>query len=133
MKALTVRQPHAERIAAGRKRIENRTLPTKYRGWLLIHAGKSQAWIDARCIADSPHMAFSAIVAVVNLAACVRLRELPFELQHDPYANGPFCWLLERAQRLTTPVPCSGAQGLWVPPAAVLTAVLAQVHLEVPA
>lgn len=40
MKALTVRQPHAQLIAFGVKTIETRTKPTKYRGPLLIHAGK---------------------------------------------------------------------------------------------
>lgn len=46
MKALTICQPYAELIARGDKPIENRTWPTHYRGPLLIHAGKSRAWLD---------------------------------------------------------------------------------------
>lgn len=42
MKALTVRQPHAQLIALGVKTIETRTKPTKFRGPLLIHAGTAQ-------------------------------------------------------------------------------------------
>jgi hypothetical protein len=39
MNALSVRQPWAWAIVAGRKPIENRTWQTDYRGPLLIHAG----------------------------------------------------------------------------------------------
>ncbi len=38
-RVLTVRQPWATLIATGRKRIETRSMPTKYRGPVLIHAG----------------------------------------------------------------------------------------------
>jgi hypothetical protein len=41
MKVLSVRQPWAWLLVAGRKDVENRTWNTKYRGPLLIHAGKS--------------------------------------------------------------------------------------------
>lgn len=44
MKALTVRQPHAQLISLGVKTIETRSKPTKYRGELLIHAGKAEAF-----------------------------------------------------------------------------------------
>ena len=45
MKALTVIQPWASAIAVGTKRIETRSWATKYRGPLLIHAGKSTAYL----------------------------------------------------------------------------------------
>lgn len=45
MKALTVLQPWASAIALGAKRIETRHWSTKYRGPLLIHAGKSRAFV----------------------------------------------------------------------------------------
>ena len=41
MKALTIKQPWATLIALGEKKIETRSWSTKYRGPLLIHAGKS--------------------------------------------------------------------------------------------
>lgn len=40
MKALSIRQPYAWLVVNGHKDIENRTWDTKYRGFLLIHAGK---------------------------------------------------------------------------------------------
>lgn len=42
MKTLTVKQPWASLIVNGIKDIENRTWPTKYRGRILIHAGKDK-------------------------------------------------------------------------------------------
>lgn len=42
MKTLTIKQPLASLIANGIKDIENRTWPTKYRGRILIHAGKDK-------------------------------------------------------------------------------------------
>ena len=40
MKALTIKQPWATLIMQGDKRFEFRSWQTKYRGELLIHAGK---------------------------------------------------------------------------------------------
>jgi len=40
MKALSVRQPWARLIVHGHKDIENRTWPTRFRGRVLVHAGK---------------------------------------------------------------------------------------------
>ena len=42
MKTLSVRQPAANEIAAGRKRVENRTWKTNYRGPLLMAASKKK-------------------------------------------------------------------------------------------
>lgn len=41
MKVLTIKQPYASLIAFGIKRYEFRTWMTRYRGEVLIHAGKS--------------------------------------------------------------------------------------------
>lgn len=41
MKVLTIKQPFASLIAEGYKEFEFRTWSTKYRGEILIHAGKS--------------------------------------------------------------------------------------------
>jgi hypothetical protein len=43
MKAITIRQPWAWLIVAGKKDIENRTWKTHYRGRLLIHAASRMA------------------------------------------------------------------------------------------
>ncbi len=41
MKVITIKQPWASLIAKGYKEYEFRTWKTKYRGDILIHAGKS--------------------------------------------------------------------------------------------
>ncbi len=113
MKALTICQPYAEMIARGEKVIENRTWPTNYRGPLAIHAGKSKCWMDDDDIAEYPRMAFGAVVATATLVDCKRVTDLPWELQGNEHANGPWCWLLTDVLRLDKPIPARGAQGLW--------------------
>jgi len=131
MKALTICQPYAELIACGEKLVENRTWPTAYRGPLLIHAGKSRAWMDEddedekRRYADVP---FGAVVAVADLIDCVRVERLPTHLRDHPHAHGPWCWVLATVRRVPSPISCRGAQGLWVPDADILAAVRAVVE-----
>ena len=47
MKVITVKQPYATLIAEGLKKYEFRTWNTKYRGDILIHAGKT---VDKKAI-----------------------------------------------------------------------------------
>ena len=67
MKALTIRQPWASLIVDGEKRVENRTWPTKYRGPLLIHAGKSRLEVDRD---QARRLPFSAIIGQVEVVDC---------------------------------------------------------------
>ena len=100
MKALTICQPYALLIVTGIKRVENRTWPTRYRGPLLIHAGKSKAWLDevddlttGKCEridydeTTGRIFDFGALVGVADLVDCIQVGDAP--------------------------VPCKGAQGLW--------------------
>lgn len=112
MKALTICNPYPEMILLGEKPIENRNWPTRYRGPLLIHAGKSRAWLgdyDERIY----NLTFGAIVGICTLADCVKLADLPAHLVGHEHASGPWCWLLEDIERFEMPIPCNGAQGLW--------------------
>lgn len=124
MRALTIRQPWADAIAHGEKRIENRTWATRHRGDFLIHAAAAEdrnalpaemteAWPDTR----------SGVIAVAGLV------EVHF-------ANGRCCqkwgfpevyhWELANVRRLAEPVPCKGRLGLWTPSQDIVTAVLEQ-------
>lgn len=125
MKALTICQPYAELIVRGDKPIENRTWPTAYRGPLVIHAGKSRAWLgdddeDAALYAvDTRAIPFGAIVGVARLVACLKIDDVsPWpnrwrHLRDHEHAHGPWCWVLEDIKRAAQPIPCRGAQGLW--------------------
>ena len=117
MKALTVCQPWAHAIVFGSKRIENRTWPTSYRGTLLIHAGKSCKFLGERTFPDGTpvppkgQLAFGVLLGIVELVDCV-----PFqEAQSDPWAEGPWCWLLTNP-RPVVPLAWRGACGLFEVP-----------------
>ena len=118
MKALTVKQPWAELIALGVKKIENRTWPTTHRGPLAIHAGRTTLDVDTIAelqnagITIPADLAYGAVVAVVTVTDCIRLADLPPDLAGDPFAFGSWCWLLADA-RAVNPVQWRGALGLW--------------------
>jgi hypothetical protein len=129
---LTVRQPWAWAIAAGLKKVENRTWQTEFRGTLLIHAGSSRAELASRDrdrwlrlmpgLPEESGLAFGAVVAVAEVLDCVRREHAP----RGPFSEGPWCWLLGRVLALPEPVPLRGAQGLFPAPATVAAAVRAQ-------
>lgn len=125
MKALTICQPYAHLIVRGDKRVENRTWPTRYRGDLVIHAGKSTDWLSPDDINDwraaGDPMVFGAIVGWAKLVACLPLHEVangehaakyPWLSTHE-HTEGPWCWVLDEVNRFDHPFPWKGAQGLW--------------------
>ncbi len=126
MKALTICQPYAELIMNGQKRVENREWPTRYRGPLLIHAGKSRSWLSGETddeLAEEfgRRIEFGAIVGKAQLVACLHIddidqgkhdKDFPW-LRHSPHTNGTWCWVLDEVERLPESVPWKGAQGLW--------------------
>lgn len=126
MKCLTIHQPWAELIARGDKRVENRVWPTDYRGLLAIHAGKSDSRLH-QCLPfeiNPKAVAFGAIVAVAKLVACLRLDTirsgaidgLEWVVDHQ-FTEGPYCWCLIQAVRVSPEIPLRGQQGLFdLPP-----------------
>lgn len=127
MKALTISQPFASLIADGEKFVENRKWGTDYRGPLAIHAGKGTQYLDASELAEYPT---GCIVAIATLFACMPLESMRRlsrsqviqasaltigEVLDHPHTEGPWCWILRDVKKLTMPIPCRGAQGLWEP------------------
>lgn len=116
MKALTIFQPYAELILSGQKRIENRTWRTAYRGLVLLHAGKSTAWLATETRLPE-RMDFGAIVGVFQLVGCVRFgATLPANLawiDTHPHASGPWCWIIGEVRRFVPAIPYRGGQGLF--------------------
>lgn len=126
MKALTICQPYAHLIAAGKKRVENRTWSTAHRGLIYIHAGKSREWLDIEGDRDAEYdiplksMAFGAVVAIADLVACVHInsvragtydRQFPWLQKHE-HTSGPWCWIVDHVNPIG-PWPYTGAQGLF--------------------
>lgn len=138
MKAITICQPWATLIAHGHKPIENRAWRTNHRGPIAIHAGKSLSWWRhasanpdawlARYGIPLPQresLAFGSVVAVARLEEIVRPSNLPHDLAVNPFAEGPWCWILRNIQPLANPIPYSGAQMLWHLPDDIITKALA--------
>lgn len=147
MKCLTICQPYAHLIVTPQaelpkghtqKLVENRTWFTSYRGPLLIHAGKSQAWLDSYHGCRQWSMPFGAIVGVAlvvdSLQAKPRFdhrnlrdgvdapawakRQYPWLARH-PHVVGPKCLVLAAtdgrptALKFREPIPYSGQQSIF--------------------
>jgi len=125
MKALTICQPYAALIVRGEKLVENREWPTNYRGPLLIHAGKSRAWLDEDDEDDfaalNDPLVFGAILGVARLADVLHIDRIrageydarwPWLNEHE-HARGRWCWILQDVHRYAQPLSFRGAQGLW--------------------
>ena len=117
MKALSVRPPWAWAIAHARKRVENRSRRTTYRGPVAIHASKNLKGSDLKALerilgrpVDPQRFVRGAIVATALLVDVV-----PAERCHNRWVVGPWCWVLRKIRPLKDPIYLSGSLGLWDP------------------
>lgn len=113
MTALSVRQPFAELIAAGRKTIEVRSRRTRHRGPLAICAAGS--WHKLGIALWGRLGARGVSVCHVNLVDCRPLarEDLPLACLPDDFdITGQFAWVLRDAHRLE-PFPVRGKLGLF--------------------
>ncbi|MFO1533616.1 MAG: ASCH domain-containing protein [Thermoplasmatota archaeon] len=118
---MTIKQPWAELIASGRKSIETRSWPTRYRGPLAIHAGLQGDRDAARRLGydlilnveGRSYLPRGAVVAVADLVDVRRLRPADAAQSLCAHVDGRYAWILADIQRLEPVVPRVGAQGLW--------------------
>jgi hypothetical protein len=109
MKALAVCQPWAWAIVHGSKKIENRYRRTHYRGPLVIHASRSRRYVGGEYADLLPglppweELEYGALVGVVEVVDCVPVAGVA----RDPFAVGPWCWLLADSRPIR-PVPYRG-------------------------
>ena len=128
MKAVTVLQPHAAKLALPEshelmRRAIPRTLPTDYRGPLAIYSDRSQVLLGPEpfreVIQGIPlaSMRFGCLLAVAELAEC-----LPSKAFHaSKYADrrgfdnvsSDHVLILSSVVALPDPIYCRGWQGLW--------------------
>ena len=111
MKCITLHAEWAEAIFEFGKDVENRSWPTKFRGRILIHAGKSYSAqnLDALGLApDDLHC--GQIIGSVEIVDCVRDSRSPWA-QPDSWH-----WLLRNAKRLPRPVPMTGRLSIYEVP-----------------
>lgn len=129
MRGLTIRQPWAATITYADKRVENRTWPTSYRGPVLIHASRT---MDRRhgpmvaAVVRGLQLDMGAVLAIARITACHE-----DDGECTPWSlPGHFHHVLDEVTALPLPIPWAGAQGLWVPPAALMDRVREQLSLE---
>jgi hypothetical protein len=78
---------------------------------LLIHAGKSRSRIGdyGEGEPSESSLVFGAILGRVELVDCVRVERVAGQ----PFAEGPWCWILRNPVAFDEPVPYRGAQMLY--------------------
>lgn len=123
MKVLTIKQPWATLIMQGDKRFEFRSWQTKYRGDLLIHAGKG---IDknamkrlAKYLPDE--IPLGKILGKVTLVDCIRMcsefKEMLLKENSDIYTKSSFSenfgWQVKDVQVFDKPIEAKGHLSLW--------------------
>lgn len=118
MKALSIQQPWAWAILYGGKDIENRKWPTRFRGRFIIHAGKRfdrDGFEDLRAMlgalkppADVPLGAFLGTAEIVD---CVRPEHMA--VASNPWAAGPWCFILREIEPFDDPIPGKGSLGFF--------------------
>lgn len=115
MKCLTFIQPWASLIVDGRKLIETRSWPTKYRGTIGIHAGMTPD--KAACVRFGYEPATIPRGVVLCTAVVIDCVRFPSPLARpDPYGDftaGRYGWILGKVMPLTYPLHVKGALGLW--------------------
>lgn len=112
MRCLTVRNPWAWAIIHAGKSVENRQRRTAHRGPLLIHAGLKVEPLDVYpsglIVPADARTGPGTIIGVVAVVDCVPLAEM----NGNPWASGPWCWILANPRPLT-PIPWVGMPGLF--------------------
>ena len=123
MKVLTIKQPWATLIMQGNKRFEFRSWQTKYRGDLLIHAGKS---IDKEAMKRLEkylpiELSIGKILGKVTLVDCVKMspefKEKLLKENINIYASSIFKedygWQVKNVEVFEKPIEASGHLSLW--------------------
>ena len=123
MKVLTIKQPWATLIMQGNKRFEFRSWQTKYRGELLIHAGKG---IDKEAIKRlskylPKELPLGKILGKVTLVDCIKMspvfKEELIKENIDIYTKSSFQenygWQIDNVQVFDEPIDAKGHLSLW--------------------
>jgi len=91
--AISVRQPAADQIVRGTKRRDVRSRPSKFRGWILIHA--SQTFRRGDLSKGAPEPERGKLLGIARLEDCVK--------EGDGWS---YVWA--KPQRFRVAVPCRG-------------------------
>lgn len=124
MKVITVKQPFASLIAEGYKEYEFRTWKTKYRGDILIHAGKG---VNKKAMKRFEHLHLEypsgCMIARATLKDCIKIdtgaRDMLMKKDPLVYATviqdtewKGYGFQLENVTKIN-PIPVNGKLSLW--------------------
>lgn len=116
MKALSILQPWAWLIVNGYKPVENRTWATKFRGPLLIHAGKSwgrEQRIDLTFVhAHFPEISLPSVFDCGGIVGGVTVVDCVSEMD-SPWFFGPYGFVMRAPVALPHMIPYRGGLGLF--------------------
>lgn len=118
IRVLSIRQPWAWAISTGRKKVENRSWKSDYRGTVFIHASlRRNRQADARLkrlfgITAPEDLPAGAVVAVATLVEIVDKKRAK---RFGRWFEGPKGFVLADVRPLAKPVPTAGKLGLWRP------------------
>ena len=123
MKVLTIKQPWATLIMQGDKRFEFRSWKTKYRGEILIHAGKS---VDKEAVKRlekylPEELPLGKILGKVKLVDCIKMspefKEQLLNENNDIYTKSSFKenygWQVADVEPFEIPIDALGHLSLW--------------------
>jgi len=95
MKVLSLRQPWADLIVDGRKKVETRKWNTSYRGWFWVHASKSVDWNACKKLGVTP----SATMAVIGKAFLESVKKYETEKEWNADKGRHLALVLGECQR----------------------------------
>ena len=123
MKVLTIKQPWATLIMQGYKRFEFRSWQTKYRGDLLIHAGKGIDKVAIKRLEKylPEELPTGKILGKVTLVDCIKMspefKEELLKENRDIYTKSSFQenygWQMDNVQVFNEPIEAKGHLSLW--------------------
>lgn len=123
MKVLTIKQPWATLIMQGHKRFEFRSWQTKYRGELLIHAGKGIDKEAMKRLAKylPEELPYGKILGKVKLVDCIKMspefKEILLKENSDIYTKSSFQesygWQVTDVDVFENPIEVKGHLSLW--------------------
>ena len=91
--AISLQQPSADRIVRGKKQRDSRSRPTRFRGWILVHA--SRTFRRENATRPEADLERGKLLGIVRLADCVRDGEA-------------WTYVWKSPRRFRTAIPCRG-------------------------
>ncbi len=141
VRALTIRQPWAQLIMMGRKRIETRSMRTNRTGRIYIHAATTMGPVERAAAIreglDPDALPRGCIVGTATIDHSTPVEDFhplavsDAERRRGDFSEGRWGWVLSDVRAIETPIPASGSLSFWQVPADVVDAVEEQLPARV--